>query len=330
MTTYNFTHVYVESRGLIGGVKEKQGPLGSLFDKNYEDYYAGEKTFEKCEQLMVKEACDYALRKANLKINDLDLLIGGDLMNQLSTSHYFARNLNIPFIGMYAACATSSLIIGQAALYIEYFLANKVLAFTSSHANDAERQFRYPNEYGVQKKTSTTITVTGAGACVLSSKQSKIKVTSFTIGKIIDWDYKDVSDMGKAMAPAAFETLLTHLKDTNRNIDDYDCIVTGDLSKLGFGFLCDLLKQEDMKTEILNDCGLLIYHENQADTFCGGSGCACSMLVSMSDLLNKIEDGTYHRIMVIATGALLSPIPIEQKESIPCIAHAIVYEGVTL
>ncbi|MEG2572988.1 MAG: stage V sporulation protein AD [Erysipelotrichaceae bacterium] len=327
MTSYHFDHVFIESRGCVAGVKEKQGPLASLFDKTYDDYYAGEKSFEKCEQLMMKEASEFALKKANYTTKDIDLAIGGDLMNQLSSSHYFARSLPIPFIGMYAACATSALIIAQAAIYIEKYLANRVLVFTSSNANSAERQFRYPNEYGVQKKASTTITVSGAGACILSSKQSQIKVTCFTVGKIIDWDFDEVGDLGSAMAPAAFDTLLTHFKDTKRTIDDYDLIVTGDLSSVGFAFFCDLIEQEKWSTNKLNDCGLMIYHDHQKDTFSGGSGCACSMLVTMSDLLNKIEDGSYHRIMLIATGALLSPVLLQQKESIPCIAHAIVFEG---
>lgn len=327
MTTLHFDHVYLQSRSTISGPMEKEGPLGKLFDKTYDDYYCSEKNFEKAERRMIYDACDLALRKANLTTGDISLLCGGDLINQLTSSHYFARDLDVPFIGMYAACATSSLVIGQAALWVEHNLADRVLAFTSSHANTAERQFRFPTEYGIQKKETTTLTVSGAGACVLGKKKTKIKVSAFTPGKIIDWDHKDANDMGIAMTPAAFDTLLTHFKDTNRSFDDYDLIVTGDLSKLGFSFLADLLVQEgyDLQNK-LSDTGLMIYDFNQQDAFCGGSGCACSMIVSMSDLLNKVESGEYKRIMVIATGALLSPVAVQQKESIPCIAHAIVYE----
>lgn len=322
-----FTHVYVHARATVVGPLEYQGPLKDNFDKHYDDHYCDEKTFEKAERAMVYDACDIALRKSKLKLSDLDVLIGGDLINQLTSSHYFARDVDVPFVGMYAACATSSLIIGHAAIYVEQGLANHALAFTSSHAATAERQFRYPNEYGVQKKQTTTFTVTGAGAIIVSNTPSNIRIAAFTCGKIIDWDHKDANDMGLAMTPAAFDTLLRHFKNTDTGFADYDVIATGDLSKLGFSFLTDLLVQDGFNLHNrLHDCGLMMYNLDEQDVFCGGSGCACSMCVSLSTLLRKIEDGSYQRVMVIATGALLSPVATQQKESIPCIAHAIVYE----
>lgn len=327
MTTVYFQHVYVHSRATVVGPLEKQGPLGSFFDKSYEDNYCGEASFEKAERALIYDACDYALRKGDVKLSDIELIVGGDLINQLTSSHYFARDLNIPFIGMYGACSTSSLVIGQAAIWIEHQLAKQVLAFTSSHAATAERQFRYPNEYGIQKKPTTTFTVTGAGALVLNDQPSAIRVSMFTPGKIIDWDHKDANDMGLAMTPAAYDTLLTHFQNTNTSFEDYDVIATGDLSKLGFSFLMDLLYQDgyDVKNR-LHDCGLMMYDTSSQDVFCGGSGCACSICVSLAKLLHGIEQGDYQRVMIIATGALLSPVAIQQKESIPCVAHAIVYE----
>lgn len=327
MATIKFSNVYVQARATSVGPLEKDGPLGSLFDNSYSDNYCGESSFEKAERAMLANACDIALRKASCKISDIDILVGGDLINQLTSSHYFAKDIDVPFLGMYAACATSSLVIGNAALWIEHKLANQALAFTSSHVATAERQFRYPNEYGIQKKETTTSTVTGAGAIVLANKKTKIKVSAFTLGKIIDWDHTDANDMGLAMAPAAYDTLLTHFKDMKRDFKDYDMIVTGDLSKIGFSFLTDLLVQKDFHIDNrLHDCGLMIYDFEKQDIFCGGSGCACSMCVSMSKLLDKIEQGECKRIMVLATGALLSPVAVQQKGSIPCIAHAIVYE----
>lgn len=327
MTTLTFHNVYVQTRAAVVGPLEKQGPLGALFDKSFDDNYCEEKSFEKAERSLVYTACDIALRKGNLKLSDIDIVMGGDLINQLTSSHYFARDTNLPFIGMYGACSTSSLVIGQAAIWVEQGLAKQALAFTSSHVATAERQFRFPNEYGIQKKPTTTSTVTGAGAVILSNKPSNIKVTKFTPGKIIDWDFTDANDMGVAMTPAAYDTLLTHFQDTNTGFADYDLIATGDLSKLGFSYLTDLLVQDGYDPmNHLHDCGLMIYDFDDQEVFCGGSGCACSMCVSMSKLLNGIEDGTYQRVMVIATGALLSPVAIQQKESIPCIAHAIVYE----
>lgn len=327
MTTINFQNVYVTSRGTAVGPLEKDGPLGDLFDKSYENHYCSETSFEKAERMLVYDAVDAALRKAGLKVDDIGLLVGGDLINQLTSSHYFARDLAVPFIGMYGACSNSSLVIGQGAIWVEHGLADHVISFTSSHAATAERQFRYPNEYGIQKKETTTYTVTGAGAAILSRKPSAIKVTAFTPGKIIDWDHKDANDMGLAMAPAAFDTLQTHFKDTKRSFEDYDMIVTGDLSKIGFSFLTDLLVQENYDIQNrLHDCGLMMYNFDEQEVFCGGSGCACSMCVSMTKLLNMLEEGKMKRILVLATGALLSPVAIQQKESIPCIAHGIVYE----
>lgn len=327
MATLKFDNVYVSARATAVGPREKEGPLGSLFDKCFDDPYCDEKSFEKAERNLLYHACDLTIRKAKIDVSDIDLLIGGDLINQLTSSHYFARDIEAPFIGMYGACSTSSLVIGQAAMWVEQGHVQHALAFTSSHVATAERQFRFPNEYGIQKKETTTSTVTGAGAVLLSRTPSMIKVAMFTPGRIVDWDHTDANDMGKAMVPAAYDTLLQHFKNTNTTFDDYDIIATGDLSSLGFSFLVDLLFQEgyDIQNK-LHDCGLMIYDILKQDVFCGGSGCASSMCVSLSKLLNGIEDGTYQRVMVIATGALLSPVAIQQKESVPCIAHAIVYE----
>lgn len=326
MKTIVFNQVYVKSRATAVGPMEKEGPLGSLFDYTYDNTYCNEDTFEKAERHLLRDACDCALRKANLKVTDLDLMIGGDLINQLTSSHYFARDVDVSFIGMYGACSNSCLAIGQGSLWVEHCF-DHVLCFTSSHNATAERQFRYPNEYGVQKKTTTTYTVTGAGAVVLTKEKTAIKVKAYTIGKIVDWNYMNANDMGKAMAPAAFETILSHLKNRNMNIKDYDAIVTGDLSQIGFSMLCDFFIEKKMEMDNrFNDCGLLIYELGKQNVFAGGSGCACSMCVTMSHLLNEVEKGKYRRLLVVATGALLSPVATQQKESVPCIAHAIEYE----
>ncbi|MCI8271782.1 MAG: stage V sporulation protein AD [Erysipelotrichaceae bacterium] len=327
MTTINFDNVYMLGRATAVGPMEQKGPIGHMFDKAYDDNYCNEGTFEKAERTLVYQACDTALRKADLHVEDIEIVCGGDLINQLTSSHYFARDIDVPFIGMYGACSNSSLVISQAAIWVENQMAKHALAFTSSHVATAERQFRFPNEYGIQKKPTTTLTVTGAGAVILGRQKSAIKVASFTPGKIIDWDHKDANDMGLAMAPAAFDTLQTHFKDTGRSFEDYDMIVTGDLSKIGFSFLTDLLVQKGYNLHNrLHDCGLMIYDFKEQDAFCGGSGCACSMCVSLAKLLQHLEDNEMKRIMVIATGALLSPVAVQQKETIPCIAHAIVYE----
>lgn len=326
MITVLFDNVFVKAKATAVGPMEAQGPLQNEFDKHFNDLHCGEDNFEKAERRLVYEACDLALRKANMKPEDVAILVGGDLINQLTSSHYFARDMNTSFIGLYGACSTSSLSIGQGALWVN-FVSKNALCFTSSHNATAERQFRYPNEYGIQKKESTTYTVTGAGAIVLSRDKSAVKVKAFTAGHIVDWDHSDANDMGKAMAPAAYETLCEHLRNRNQDIKDYDAIFTGDLSKIGFSMLCELAVKNNMDIQNkLHDCGLVIYDTSKQDVFAGGSGCACSMCVSLAHLLPKIEKGEINRLLVIATGALLSPVATQQKESIPCIAHAIEYE----
>lgn len=327
MKMIEFDNVYVLSKSAVAGPMEAEGPLKNSFDKIYNDLYCGTTSFEKAESLMLYDACDIVLRKANLSKKEIDLAIGGDLLNQLAASHYFIRDVPVSFLGMYAACATSSLIIGQGAIWIQNQYAKNVLCFTSSHNNSAERQFRYPNEYGIQKKDTTTYTVTGAGSCILSNKKTKIKVKALTVGEVVDWNHKDANDMGKAMAPAAYETICSHINQRKLKMDDYDLIVTGDLSKIGHSFLCDLFEENGIHIqEKLVDCGLIIYDQQKQNVFSGGSGSACSMCVSMSYLLKKVETGEFKRILIVATGALLSPVMIQQKESIPCIAHAIEYE----
>ncbi len=322
-----FNNVYVQSSATSVGPMEAAGPLKNKFDQTYPDLYCGETSFEKAEQQMIKDACDIALRKKELTPKDIALSIGGDLMNQLGSSIYGMRHLDTAFIGMYGACATSSLVIGQGALWVEK-LNKPVLCFTSSHNAVAEKQFRYPNEYGVQKKETTTFTVTGAGAIVLGNEKSEIQVRSFTVGSIVDWNFKNVNDMGKAMAPAAYETILSHFEKRNQSAKDYDLIVSGDLSSVGFSFLCDLLIKNDV--EIDNkffDCGMMIYDIHKQEVFAGGSGCACSMCVSIAHVFELIKKQQLKRVLVVATGALLSPILVQQKDSIPCIAHAIEYVG---
>lgn len=327
MKTLEFKNVYVQARSAVGNKMEAEGPLKKYFDKTYADLYCGESTFEKAERVMLYDMCNILLRKLNISMDNIDVMIGGDLMNQLSGSNYFARNIPSSFIGMYAACATSSLVIGEGAILAEKLKGQNILCFTSSHNASAEKQFRFPNEYGIQKKQSTTYTVSGAGGCILSDKRSSIKVKAFSIGEVIDWGFKDANDMGKAMAPAAYESIKMHIKNRKLKFEDYDLIATGDLSSIGFSFLIDLLKKDEISTDkIFVDCGLIIYDLKKQPVFAGGSGCACSMCVSMTTLLDCMEKGIYKRIMVVATGALLSPVAIQQKESIPCIAHIVEYE----
>ena len=327
MKTWEFQDVYINAFAACAGPLEGKGPYGERFDYVSKDLYDGEDSFEKAEISLLRRACDLTLRKALLRPCDIDVAVGGDLMNQLMTTHYFARELETDLIGVYAACATSSLAAAVAAMMIQSKQAEHALAFTSSHNACAERQYRFPNEYGVQKKETTTTTVTGAGAFLLSREKSNIGIHRFTAGRIIDWHFFDASDMGNAMAPAVYDTLKRHLEFTGSRVEDYDLILSGDLSQSGFAFLSELLMQDGIVVdERFNDCGKMIYRKDEKGVFCGGSGCACAMCVTIADVFHKILAKQIDRALVIASGALLSPVATYQKQSIPCIAHAIEYQ----
>lgn len=324
--TRKLENVYVLNYGSAVGPLEHQGPLSKGFDVYYEDHYCGEKSFEQAEQKLARTAINEALIKACIRIDDIDLIVGGDLMNQLMTSNYVARDFNSPFIGVYGACATSTLALIVLSSFLESKAISKGLAFTSSHFCNAEKQFRYPNEYGLQKKETTTTTATGAGSIILCSNKHDIKVSSYTIGTIVDWNQKNVNDMGSAMVCAAFDTITTHLKDLNLQCEDYDLILTGDLSDYGSKILKDMLVAEGYNVDNVSDCGIRLYDIEKQNVFCGGSGCACSILVLLSDVFKKLENHSYKKVLLVATGALLSPTAIFQKDSIPCVAHAVCFE----
>lgn len=321
-----FNNVYVEGSSTIGGLKEKEGPLGKYFDNTYDDLYCGCKTFEQAEQKMLKEAIDTILKKTKLRDKDIDIMFGGDLLNQITSSTYVSRDYKIPLIGTFGACSSSMLTLGLASSYVESGYAKKALAFTSSHNATAERQFRYPNEYGIQKPDTTTYTVTGAGAIAVSNIISDIKVTSFTIGEVTDYEFSDANNMGVAMAPAAYKTLKQHFKDLNREPNYYDLILTGDLSTYGKRIILELFKKDNIELSNYDDCGLIIYDKKNQDVFAGGSGCACCALTTYSYILDKMHKKELKKVLIVATGALLSPTLIQQKESIPCIAHAVSLE----
>ena len=325
--TLHFENVYLASVGNQAGPVEARGPLGKMFDSTLSDLYGGQKSFEKAEQCLLKNAISYCLDKVNLNIGQIDLLVGGDLLNQITTANFVARDLVRPFVGVYGACSTSALAILNGAMYVESGMQN-VLAFTASHQATAERQYRYPLEYGVQKNTTTTYTATGGAAFLLQNKKNKIRLKSATIGKVIDYGLKDANDMGSAMAPAAFTVMMDHFNNTQTKPSDYDLIVTGDLSTFGIEMLKSLFEEEKMTLDNLNDCGLILYDTKKQNVFMGGSGCACSALVLSTLLYQKLLEGQYERVLYVPTGALLSPTSTNQKESIPCIAHALEWEVV--
>jgi len=321
----SLNNVYVLASSTSAGPLEKDGPLGKYFSQTYQTQYAGEKTYEDAEKKMLKDACSSLMNNKSIH-GVVDMMFGGDLSNQITVANYLASLYKIPFIGVYGACSTSVLSMIVASSYIETKLIKGALCFTSSHNCTAERQFRYPTEYGVQRKFTSTWTATGAGAIVLSNKKTDIKVTKFTVGKVIDWGYMDVNDMGSVMAPAAYDTLKVHLEDFNITPNYYDLILTGDLSSVGREIFISLLKKDGIELTNHNDCGLMLYDTKEQKVNSGGSGAACSALVTFSYILDKLSKKELRKVLLIATGALHSSTSVQQKNSIPAIAHAIALE----
>jgi len=311
----------------VGGPFEGNGALADDFDIIHEDLWLGQDSYEKAEKVLLEHACQRAIKKSNIKKEDINFFISGDLMNQIISSSFTARTLGIPFLGIFGACSSSMESLALAAQLIDSRSAKYVLASASSHNAAAEKQFRYPTEYGGQKPPTNQWTVTGAGAAVLGQEGIGPKITSATIGRVIDLGISDPFNMGAAMAPAAVDTIEAHFRDLNIDASYYDLIATGDLGKVGHEIAISLLKTHgiEMPSDIFTDCGLLIYKKDQP-VFSGGSGCGCSATVTYGHFLNRMRRGELKRILVVATGALMSPISYQQKESIPCIAHAVSIE----
>ncbi|MGM0472221.1 MAG: stage V sporulation protein AD [Bacillota bacterium] len=314
------------SSSAIVGPKEGAGPLGEYFDKVLDDSYYQTATWEQAERKMTKENIDILLQKANLSSNQIDYLLGGDLLNQVVTSNFTALKFPVPFIGLYGACSTfcEGLLLG--AVLIDGGYGNRTINFTASHYQSAERQYRTPNEYGDQYPAYKQWTATGSGATILARSGEGPVITEATPGQVIDLGVKDPRDMGAAMAPAAADTILQHLEDTNRQPQDYDLIVTGDLGAVGSELVVELVAEQNVDiSDVHEDCGLMIYNSEQG-VGSGGSGCACSAIVASSYLLPYLNNQEFNRILLVATGALLSSLTVLQGDSIPCIAHAVVIE----
>ncbi|MGN7468878.1 stage V sporulation protein AD [Brevibacillus sp. SAFN-007a] len=320
-------NVRLQSAAVAVGPKEGEGPLAALFDVIHDDMYAGQDTWENAERKLMEDAVSTALKKAGVTGQDVDLILAGDLLNQNITTNFTAEKLEIPLLGMYGACSTSMLTLATATALVNAGYADRAVAACSSHNATAERQYRYPTEYGGQKPPTAQWTVTGAGAGLIGIGGTGPRITYATMGKVVDMGIKDPLDMGSAMAPAAVSTFLAHFHDTGREPKDYDLIVTGDLAAVGYPIVKELMLTEGYDMDgVYNDCGLMIYTPDQ-DVFAGGSGCASSAVVTYSYILDQLNRGLLKKVLVCATGALLSPVSTQQGNSIPCIAHAVALEG---
>ena len=310
------------SYGSVVGKKEHEGPLSNEFDAYTTDSFFGEKSFEKAESKLQKTAVQTALDKAGLTPDDIDNIFAGDLLNQCIGSSFGLRSFGIPFIGLYGACSTMALSAGLAAVFIDSGAAKKTVSVTSSHFCSAERQYRFPLNYGSQRTPTAQWTVTGSGALILGKDGGDIYISSVTFGEIEDLNIKDANNMGAAMAPAAAGTLLNFFKDTETKPDDYDIIFTGDLGYVGTNLLYKLLEREGIDIRCRHsDCGTMIFDREKQDVHAGGSGCGCSASVLCSYIMHRLEKGDFGNILFMSTGALMSPTSSFQGESIPGIAH---------
>ncbi len=308
----------------VVGKKEGEGPLFAHFDTIHTDTTLGEKTWEKAESKLQTDSVNAALSKASLSPTEVDLLFAGDLLNQCIGSSFGLRELNIPFYGLYGACSTMAESLGLASIFADNNLVTNAVAVTSSHFCSAERQFRFPLEYGGQRTPTAQWTVTGSGAVVVSQSQDPPYVKAVTVGKIQDLGIKDINNMGAAMAPAAAYVIKQYLTDTFTKPSDYDLIVTGDLGTVGSDLLIQLLNMDKINiSKVHNDCGKMIFDPNTQDVHAGGSGCGCSASVLCSYILKQVQSGVLKEVLFIATGALMSPTSIQQGESIPAIAHLV-------
>lgn len=316
----------ITSFAAVCGTKESEGVLGSFADITLNDDMYGESTFEKAECKMLSKAISLAIEKGGYTEKDIDVMFSGDLLNQIISASFAARDFDFPFLGLYSACSTMSESILLGAMLVNAGYVKRVVAATGSHFASAERQYRYPLELGCTRPPQAQWTVTGAGGCVISEDGTGVKIVSGTMGKVCDFGVTDVNNMGAAMAPAAADTIIQHFKDTGSSPEDYDMILTGDLGALGSRIVKDLTweKGYDISSNHV-DCGEIVYKVIEKE-FQGGSGAGCSATVLNSYVLSKMNSGLYKRILFAATGALLSTVSSGQGESIPCISHAVQLE----
>ena len=327
--------VYILNSASIVGTKEGQGPLGLLFDKVGRDDMFGCKTWEEAESALQKEAVGLALEKAGLRPEDISYIFAGDLLGQSMATSFGISSYQIPLLGVYGACSTCGESLALGAMSIAGGFADKVACVTSSHFASAEKEFRFPLDYGSQRPLSATWTVTGSGAFVLSDepegggRKARARISAMTVGKVVDYGLKDSMNMGACMAPAAASTLEQHFTDFAGQPEEYDKIITGDLGKVGQRVLIDLLRKQGYDiSEQHMDCGLEIYDAASQDTHAGGSGCGCSAVTLSAYILKQLEEGNWKKVLFMPTGALLSKTSFNEGMSVPGIAHALVIETI--
>ncbi len=336
--------VYIKEWAAAVGKKEGEGPLGRLFDFVSKDDLLGNKTWEEAESAFQKKAVSLLFEKNSETCNSARFVLAGDLLGQEIASSFGLKDFRLPMFGLYGACSTCGESLSLGAMLVDGDFADEVVCVTSSHFASAEKEFRYPLDYGSQRPPCSTWTVTGSGAYLLSRKRKdvavvkqqgpierkyEVAITGLTTGKIIDYGIKDSMNMGACMAPAACDTIYRNLKDFERQPEYYDKIITGDLGTVGQTVLLDLLKQKGFDiSDIHMDCGIEIFNGKEQGTNAGGSGCGCAASVLAAYLLPRIASGEWKRILFLPTGALLSKVSFNEGKSIPGIAHGVVIERI--
>ncbi len=319
--------IAITANASIGGKKESKGPLGNLFDITLDDDSWGEDTWEKSESKLQRECVRLVIDKRGICESDIQMLFAGDLLNQCIGAHYGLRDMRVPFFGLYGACSTFCEGMIMAAMSIEANVSERSIFVTSSHFCSSEKQFRLPLNYGGQRSPTAQWTVTASGSCLLE-KGKGINIIAATPGRIVDKGISDASNMGTAMAPAAVDTLTALFNDTNTMPSDYDLILTGDLGRVGSDILKDLMYQNGFDiSKVHSDAGCMIFDTKKQDVHAGGSGCGCIASVFCADIMKRLNRGKIKKMIIMATGALMNTQAINQGESIPSIAHAVIIEN---
>ena len=313
----------------VGGFEERRGPLGDKFDLTDPSERFGQKTWELAEGEMSRLALNIALGKISMSHTELSLIVAGDLQNQCVASSLGLLPFGVPYLGVYGACSTAT----ESLAILSTFLSSSGgigAAITSSHNSAAERQFRNPIEYGGQRPPSAQWTSTAAGSFILSSSPTShgIRITECMPGRMVDGGITDATNMGGAMAFAAADSIISYFNESERKPTDFDYVVTGDLGAVGTRVLYELLS--DTYPSVISrhlDCGNLLYDRKRRDVHSGASGCGTSASVLATYFLPMLERGEIGSILLLSTGALMSPSSVLQGQGIIGIAPAIRIEG---
>ena len=322
--TFKFSNASITAFASVAGKIEGEGPYGDEFDEVLEDNKGNADTWEQAEAQLQKKALQYAMDKAGLCPEKMDLIFAGDLLNQCTGSSYGLKDFYIPFLGVYGACSTFAESLLLSASMVNAGYVDNCAAVTSSHFSSAERQFRFPLNYGGVRPPTAQWTATASGAAIVDASQKPPFIRAATAGKIQDMEISDLNNMGAAMAGAAYDTISRHFKHMGTHPENYDAIITGDLGEIGSGLMYDLFLRDGVQIEKFHkDCGLMLYDREKQDVHAGGSGCGCSASIMCAHFLKRVQSGDLKRILYVATGALMSPTLVQQGGTIPGIAHAV-------